>query len=101
MYRLGGMVSQAAKEPCVLASPVGKNLSSILNHRIRCSTPSYDPTYTVPDTGLRLGPAVVVNRAERAFSGSSAFRIAPIAKALDACSSLSFATSSLPDTSIW
>ena len=54
--------------------PVGYILSSILNHRTRCSCAACAPTYTVPETVLRSGPAVVVNLADWTFSGRREFR---------------------------
>jgi hypothetical protein len=55
--------------------PVGYIFSPIFTHSIFCwsPVPSWLPTYTVPDTCLSSGPAVVVNRAESAFSGSKDF----------------------------
>jgi hypothetical protein len=55
--------------------PVGYIFSPTLTHSILCSSflPSWLPTYTVPETCLRSGPAVVVKRAESAFSGKSDF----------------------------
>lgn len=53
---------------------VGYILSNALTQRMRCSplVLSWLPTYTVPETCLRSGPAVVVKRADSALSGRSA-----------------------------
>jgi hypothetical protein len=68
VYRSGTM-----RGLCQSVYTVGYILSKTLTQSIRCSPlpPSWLPTYTVPETCLRSGPAVVVKRAERAFSGRS------------------------------
>ena len=67
----------AAKMPVSASyAPVGYILSPTLAHSILCSfpVPSWLPTYTVPETCFRSGPAVVVKRAESAFSGNKDLR---------------------------
>jgi hypothetical protein len=56
---------------CQRVYTVGYMVSPTLTHNIRCSSPSRLPTYTVPETCFRSGPDVVVNRADRALSGSN------------------------------
>ena len=67
---------------------MGIILSSILNHSIRCPSPEYVPAYTVPETCFRSGPAVVVNLADTASSGSSELRSVLKVKAGRVCVSV-------------
>lgn len=86
---------------------MGYIFSYAFTQSIRCSpfVPSWLPTYIVPDTCLRSGPAVVVKRAERAFSGSSDFLRAvrpAVEAALSSGSALESIGTSMPKSAmIW
>lgn len=75
---------------------MGYILSPTFAHNTLCSplVPSWLPTYIVPDTCLRSGPAVVVKRADRAFSGSSDLRSAVRPAVDEAALSSGFASAS-------
>jgi len=81
---------------CHSVYTVGYILSNALTQSMRCSppVPSWLPTYTVPDTCLRSGPAVVVKRADSAFSGRSDF-LSAVRPAVDATLSSGSASASI------
>ena len=87
-YRLIKSVLASNQEVTCQYLPVGISLSSTLNHNIRCSSPWCAPAYTVPDTCFKSGPAVVVNLADKAFSGNREFRREPTVRAGAASASL-------------
>ena len=76
------------------------SLSSILNHSMRCSSPGCAPAYTVPETCFKSGPVVVLNLAERAFSGIRELRRPPKLKAGDGSLFLSPCSSTFRGTSM-